>query len=373
MPGPEGDPRVLFLSRRYPPSIGGAQTHAYKLYTYLGARMPVQLVALRRQSLLHLAWFMPWAWLRAAAALLARRVDVVYFADGVTGSLAAGLHPLRGRARLVSTIFGLEMTFGSRVARNLMRAGARRCAAIAVISENSRRLAVEWGLAPERMELIYVGVEPAELPPERLEALSRSFEARHGVAFGRDRLVLNIGRQVARKGVADFVERGMPRLRDDIRFLVVGTGPEAERLRAARACLADPSRVLLLGALDDDTCAMLRQRCDLFLMPNVPKADDVEGYGIAPLEAMYSGTPVVAFAVDALVEAVREGGWLVPSGDYQAFAAAVHSFYDLAPARREAARRAAREYCRREYGWDRSAARYADLFHRVTSPEPCAP
>ena len=58
--------RVLFITRRYPPSRGGAQTHAYKLYTYLSARGPVSLVALRRESILHLAWFMPWAWVRAA-------------------------------------------------------------------------------------------------------------------------------------------------------------------------------------------------------------------------------------------------------------------------------------------------------------------
>lgn len=369
MPAPDCPLRVLFVTRRYPPSIGGAQTHAHKLYTYLSARMPVTLVALRRQSLVHLVWFMPWAWLRAAAALLLRRADVVYFADGVTAALGVGLSPLRGPAHLVGTIFGLEMTFGNRLARGLMRAGARRCSAITVISENSMRIAAEWGLPRERMRLIYVGVEPAQPGPERLEEVRRAFEAEHGVTFGRDRVVLNVGRQVARKGVADFLERGMPLLAPDVRLVIVGSGPEAERLRAARQRLDDPDRVLLLGPQDDDTCSMLRHGCDLFFMPNVPKDDDVEGYGIAPLEAMYSGTPVVAFAVDALIEAVREGGWLIESGDYEGFVAAAHAFYELAPEARAAAGQAAREYCRREYGWDRSAARYADLFRELAHAE----
>ena len=237
---------------------------------------------------------------------------------------------------------------------------------IAVISDNSIRIAEhEWGIERQRMRLIYLGAEPKELPPERDAALRDAFEAEHGITFGADRVLLNLGRQVQRKGVAAFVEHGVALLADDIRVLIVGGGPDADRIYAARSRLADPDRILLLGVLDDDTCSMLRRHCDLFLMPNVSTDGDVEGFGIAPLEAMYLGTPGVAFAVDALVEAVREGGWLVPPGDYVAFAHTVHGFYDLSPTARDAAGTDARAYCLREYGWDRTAARYADLFEEL--------
>ena len=360
--------RILFLARRYPPSRGGLQTHALKLFTYLSQRLPVSRVTLGRDSVLHLAWFLPWAWLRASLALLARRVDLVYFGDGVVASLARTLAPLRGRARFCCTLNGLEMTFPNRWARALMRAGTLRCQGIAVYSDNSRRIAAEaWGVPRERMRLIYLGAEPVEPPPERDEELRRAFEAEHGVAFGRDRLLLNLGRMVPRKGLAQFVERGMPLLAGDMRLLVVGDGPDAGAVREARDALDDPGRVLLLGVLDDDTCSMLRRHCGLFLMPNVPTEGDVEGFGIAPLEAMYLGTPVVAFAVDALVEAVREGGWLVPAGDYRAFAGAVHAFYDLTPDERRAAGEEARRYCRREYDWETTSSRYLELFQELRS------
>jgi phosphatidylinositol alpha-1,6-mannosyltransferase len=361
--------RVLFLARRYPPSRGGAQTHAFKLHNYLRAHMPVTLVALGYHSILHLAWFMPWALLLAAVKLLIRRVDVVYFSDGVTASLATVLAPIRGRARFCSSLYGLEMTFGNRLARALMRRGTMACDGIAVISENSIDIAErDWGIARRRMRLIYLGAEPEELEPERDMELRRSFEQEHGLVFGRDRILLTIGRQVPRKGVAAFLEFGAPLLADDMRVLVVGGGPDVGRIGAARAKLAHPERVLLLGVLDDETCSMLRRHCDLFLMPNVPTEGDVEGYGIAPLEAMYLGTPVVAFAVDALVEAVREGGWLVTADDYQAFADAVHAFYSQPAPAREAAGLAARQYCLREYGWDKTASRYADLFQELCRP-----
>ncbi len=358
--------RVLFLARRYPPSRGGAQTHAWKLYSYLSVRMPVTLVALGYQSILHLVWFMPWALLRAALALLLRQVDVVYFSDGVTASLAAMLAPLRGKARFCCSLYGLEMTFGNSLAQALMRRGTLACDGIAVISDNSIDIAErDWGVPRGKMRLIYLGAEPEELAPERDDALRGAFEQEHGICFGRDRVVLNLGRQVPRKGVAAFLARGVPLLAGDIRVLVVGGGPDADRIRAARAGLTHPEQVLLLGVLDDDTCSMLRRHCDLFLMPNVSTEGDVEGYGIAPLEAMYLGTPVVAFAVDALVEAVREGGWLVPAGDYQAFADTVHAFYQQPTAAREAAGSDARHYCLREYGWDTTASRYADLFQEL--------
>ena len=53
--------RILFLARRYPPSVGGIQTHCYNLYHRLIEMCSVKLVALGRDSLLHLVWFVPYA------------------------------------------------------------------------------------------------------------------------------------------------------------------------------------------------------------------------------------------------------------------------------------------------------------------------
>ncbi|MEE2657498.1 MAG: glycosyltransferase family 4 protein [Candidatus Latescibacterota bacterium] len=356
--------RVLFVTRRFPPSRGGAQTHAFKLYQYLRQRMPLTLIALRRESILHLAWFLPWAWLRAFFLLLFRRVDIIYFADGVAASVASGLGLVRGPAQLVCSIFGLEMTLGNRLAQGLIREGALQCAGIAVISANSRRIAVDCGLPDERIRLIYVGVEPVELSADRLTEMRRSLESELSVRFGGDRLIVNVGRQVRRKGIADFIKHGVARL-EGVRLIVVGTGPMAAEILAARDRLPDPDQVIILGSVDDDTCSALRTLCDLFVMPNVPTPGDVEGYGIAPLEAMYNRTPVVSFAVDALVEAVREGGWLIESGDYEGFAESVRRFYDQPEERRLQEGEDARAYVLREYGWDTSASRYEALFRAV--------
>lgn len=354
--------RILFLTRRYPPSVGGIQTHCYKLFAYLSDRLPVTLVALRRESILHLAWFLPYAWMRALLALVLRRVDVIYFSDGVVGAAAALLAPLRGRVRFVVTIYGLEMTYGSLWAQRLMRWGAGQCQRIVVISENTREIAVAWGVGRERTELAYVGVEPLELPPERVAEVREQFEAQHGLQFGRDRVLLSIGRQVRRKGLAAFVEHGFGLLDGDVHLIIGGAGPELPRIAQIVERRGYANRILLLGPVEEEVAAMLRESSDLFLMPNIHLDDDLEGYGISPLESMYMKTPVVAFAVDALTESVREGGYLIPDGDYAAFADRVAGFLALPLEQRRALGQAARDYVLTEYSWERTTQQYAAIF-----------
>ena len=107
---------------------------------------------------------------------------------------------------------------------------------------------------------------------------------------------------------------------------------------------------------------MLRQCADLFLFPNIPMPNDAEGFGMTQLEGMYAGLPVVAFAVDAVTESVRKGGYLIEPNNYAAFAEAIHQFYRLAEKEKQAKRDEASEYVRREYSWEVNASRYLEIF-----------
>ena len=355
-------PRILFLARRYPPTIGGIQTHCYALHARLAQQTQVRLIALDRQSLWHLTWFLPYCFFAAFWAVLFRRVDAVYFADGVAAALAPLLRPW-GPARFVTTVYGLEMTYKNPLARTLMHWGVRACDKTVVISDHSRRLTVASGVPEAKLEIIYLGVEPPDLAPDELAAVRARFEKEHGLRFGHDRILLLFGRQVPRKGMVEFLERGMPLLDADIRVLIGGPpGSETPRLEALRREQGLEERIVLLGPVPDDLLAMLRTSCDLFLMPNLHLPGDVEGFGQTQLECMYAGTPAVAFAVDALTESVREGGFLVSPGDYPAFVEQIHRFLALSPAERTNLGRQCRAYVRREYSQERIAAQYMDLF-----------
>ncbi len=353
--------RILFLARRYPPSIGGIETHCYELYTRLVERADVRLVALGHRSLLHLAWFLPYCLWTTFWTVLLRRADVIYFADGVAGFIAPFVRPF-GPARFVITIYGLEMTYKHPVARALMQAGARACEKVVVISQNTYRITADVGVDEAKLETIYLGVEPPTLPSDQLRALRQRFAEQHAIRFGQDRLLFMFGRQVRRKGMADFIERGMPMLADDIKLIVGGQGPEAERIAAARSELGFEERIFVLGRVPDDELTMLRYSCDLFIMPNIRVPNDVEGFGQTQLECMHAGMPVVAFAVDALTESVREGGYLVEPDDYAAFAAQIDAYFALDREDREAVRQSCRAYVRANYTWDAAADQYMHVF-----------
>ena len=359
-------PRILFLARRYPPTIGGIQTHCHALHAQLVQQAQVRLVALGRQSLLHLTWFLPYCSVIAFWAVLCRRVDAIYFADGVAAALAPLLRPL-GPARFVTTVYGLEMTYKNPLARTLMQWGVRACDKVVVISEHSHRITAASGVPEAKLEIIYLGVEPLELAADELAAVKVRFEEEHGLRFGQDRILLLFGRQVPRKGMVEFLEKGMPLLNADIRLLICGPpASETARLQARHRELGLEARVVLLGPVPDDVLAMLRTSCDLFLMPNLHIPGDVEGFGQTQLECMYAGTPAVAFAVDALTESVREGGFLVDPEDYPAFVAQIHGFFALGPAERAALGRQCRAYVQREYSRERIAGQYMDLFSGKT-------
>lgn len=352
---------ILFITRRYPPIIGGIETHCYQLYEKLREKRSIKLVALRKKTKLHLIWFLPFSFIVGLMEIIRGRVDVIYLADGVVGFLTP-LFKLFTKLKIVITIYGLEMTYRNPAARWLMIRGVKACDTVAVISENTRKTTLNLGVDPKKIKLIYVGIQPFELAENEYTSLRETFENDHGIIFGKDRMLLNFGRLIPRKGVAVFLEKGMPLLDQDIKLIIGGDGIDFQKI--CDICDRDNlhDRVIILRRPSDKIIAMLRRSADLFIFPNVPFPNDIEGFGMTQLESMYSGLPVVAFAVDALVESVREGGYLIEANDYHAFATQIHDFFKLPQAQKEAKRQEAMSYVRREYSWEKNARLYLDIF-----------
>jgi glycosyltransferase involved in cell wall biosynthesis len=114
----------------------------------------------------------------------------------------------------------------------------------------------------------------------------------------------------------------------EVALVLVGEGPERPHVQALAAELGVADRVLCLGALPHFSEWL--GRADLFLLPS-----ETESFGLAALEALACGVPVIASDVGGLPEVVRHGetGLLVPPGDPAALAAAVASLLDDEPRR----------------------------------------
>jgi glycosyltransferase involved in cell wall biosynthesis len=152
-------------------------------------------------------------------------------------------------------------------------------------------------------------------------AISRFVAARIRRAYGREAEVIHppvdVRRFTIEKSPQDYylvVSALTPYKRVDLavqaanrtgrRLLVVGAGPEAAHLRA----MAGPT-VELLGWRDDAEVARLYARCRALIFPAL------EDFGIAPLEAMAAGRPVIALGQGGVCETVvPPGGAEPPTG-----------------------------------------------------------
>jgi N-acetyl-alpha-D-glucosaminyl L-malate synthase BshA len=147
-----------------------------------------------------------------------------------------------------------------------------------------------------------------------------------------------------------------------LRLRLVGDGPERRRIEADVAARGLGADVDFLGERVD-LPDVLRD-ADLFLLPS-----ETESFGLAALEAMACGVPVVASAVGGLVEVVSDGeaGFLRPVGDVAALADAAGRLLADEPLRRAmgaAARRAAETH----YRIDPAIDRYVDIYRAAATP-----
>jgi alpha-1,6-mannosyltransferase len=208
-----------------------------------------------------------------------------------------------------------------------------------------------------------MGVDFGDLSPAYRTSLARHGLLQRAGARADATLLLYAGRLVPEKNLVlllDTLETLQSRNERDWRLLVVGDGVE-RRTFLAEAQRRTPDRVAWLGYVHDRTeLARIYANCDAFIHPN-PR----EPFGIAPLEAMASGLPVVAPDRGGVTTyADSSNAWIVPA-EAQAFAAAVSQAVTSNPARDLRIARALETAAR--FRWENTVGRFLDLYEDLAS------
>jgi glycosyltransferase involved in cell wall biosynthesis len=242
---------------------------------------------------------------RLARTLRTLRPDVVH-THLVHADVYGGLAAPPGAA-LVSTKHN-DDPFRTGPFRLVERALARRARRLIAITDALRRFTVERvGVPAAKVEVVHYGLDElpgawGENPPDP-------------VGDGGP-VLLCVARLEPQKGV-DVAIRALPRIAEGT-LVVLGEGSGRASLEELARGLGVAERVHLPGRVPD-VAAWLR-RASLLVHPV-----RWEGFGLAVLEAMLAGLPVVATRVSSLPELVADGetGVLVPPDDPVALAAAV--------------------------------------------------
>jgi glycosyltransferase involved in cell wall biosynthesis len=210
-----------------------------------------------------------------------------------------------------------------------------------VVSQALRRHLVQrWGLPEDRVALVHNGVETERLLPADNGEDRRRLRRELGVPE-HSRLVGGLGRLVWQKGFEHLLAAMAALLRrmSDVWLAVGGEGPLRKPLEAQARSLGISERTRFLG-FRSDVPSVLRG-LDVLAIPSVR-----EGFPMITLEAMALGVPIVASAIEGIVEQVDHAreAVLVPPGQPAALTPALVSLLeDPALARRlgAAARRRA--------------------------------
>ncbi len=312
-------PRCLFVTRKYPPRVGGMETLAVATARALDEPFDLTVLALGR-SQSHLAWWLPLTAARIARAVKRDRTDVVVFGDALT---YAALAPLVGR-RLphhMVMVMGLDLTYPRPWYQRAVRRSLPRAPQVVAISRATADEALARGVVPDRLRVVAPGVLDAAGARVRVPEAGAELRAALGIAPGAT-VLLTLGRLVPRKGVRWFVTDVMRDLPSDVVYVVAGSGPDADAIAAAVASIGPAgARVMVLGSVDDARRDLLFAGADLFVMPNVDVPGDMEGFGLVAIEAAAAGALVVASELEGIRDAVIDGetGVLVPSRDAAAF------------------------------------------------------
>jgi phosphatidylinositol alpha-1,6-mannosyltransferase len=202
------------------------------------------------------------------------------------------------------------------------RWAAERSTLVTCVSRHTRRRVLGWcNLPPHRVRVLPDTVDPRFCfgPPDPALA------DRLGLAGKR--VVLTVGRLASSEAYKghDRVLRCLPGLlarQPDLIYAIAGDGDDRPRLERLARELGVESRVRFLGYVSDAELPGLYRLADVFAMPSTG-----EGFGIVYLQALASGTPVVAGSGDASVDPLRDGqlGRLVDPESGAALAAAIEA------------------------------------------------
>jgi lipopolysaccharide heptosyltransferase II len=239
-------------------------------------------------------------------------VEVIHAHTRVTQVVACAVSRLAG-IPYVTTCHGF---FRPRLGRRLFKCWGDK--AIAISDAVAVHLKKDLGVKDTDIELVYNGVDTERFGREFTEEAKYLLRKRLGL--GEDRIVGSIGRLSPVKGY-DHLIRALRHLRDrysGIKLLVVGDGPEKERLEGLSRELGVEASVVFVPQ-DRDTPALLSVM-DVFVSSSVQ-----EGLGLSLAEAMASGRAAVATDVGGIGSLIRnnETGLLVRPEDSKSLAGAV--------------------------------------------------
>ncbi len=266
----------------------------------------------------------------------------------IVGDYAWERARLKGRTRLdVDPFQTAALPPGLAFQRWLRGFYTRLAGRVVTPSRYLAELVAGWGVPRESINVVLNGLTPLPVNPPPAEAT------------GDGQTILTAARLVNWKGV-DHLIQALKLVQRPARLVVLGDGPDKERLEALARSGGLAERVQFRGRVGREAVLAAMAEADVFVL-----ASGYEGLPHVVLEAMAMGKPVIAAAAGGTPEVVADGvtGLLVPYARPEALAAAIEKIFadpDLAAEMGRAGRQAVKKFL-----WEATVAGNAALITRI--------
>lgn len=240
-----------------------------------------------------------------------------------------------------------------------VRHAVRHAAHAIAISESTKRdLVAHYGIAPDRVAVVYGGTDPSFSPPPSRQHVA-NFRARRELP---EKMILHVGTIEPRKNIALLV-RAFARARRTagLTHCLVLAGARGWKHADVDAAIREQrvgDAVIFAGYVPSDELADWYRAADLFVYPS-----RYEGFGLPPLEAMACGTPVVTSNASSLPEVVGDAAILVSPDDEDGLAEAMVRVLTTPTLRDEMRERGLAQAAK--FSWARTARETVDVYRRV--------
>jgi glycosyltransferase involved in cell wall biosynthesis len=354
--------KLLLISRAYPPVIGGLEKHNHALHEALLSKTCVEAI-INRKGKKALLWFLPLATLKSL--FRTHEFDVVLLGDGLLSALGWAIKLFRPNTPIICIIHGLDITYPHPVYQFFwIRLFLPKMDQIIAVSQATAETAIKNGLNASKVAVIPNGVHQLEQQPPRDR---KKLDALLNISTENKIILFTIGRLVKRKGVNWFIQQVMPKIQGHCIYLVAGDGQEKAAIDNSIQEHRLEKVVHCIGFVTDELKSFLFANADLFIQPNIKVDGDMEGFGIAVLEANAYGLAVLGSNLEGLKDSITENqnGWLLEPGNATGY---TKKITELAkhPIKMQQAGDNAKRFCLQHFSWDRIAEQYLEAAGKLT-------
>jgi len=358
--------QFLYITRKFPPSIGGMERFNFKLSQYFKNEEDYQFISYGGGNR-WLFFVLPWIFLKALWICCRQPIYCIYVSDGLLAPLGYILKCLTQK-RVVCNIHGRDIALALWIYQLVVPWCLRRLDAIICVSEELKKECIQRKIDPRAITVIPNGVDLEDFSKPATEQQHQAIETKAATPLNGRNIMITVGRLVPKKGIHSFIENILPLIVKkcpNVLYLIAGDGPLKDTIQEEINDHQLQENARLLGKLDMNSglTAALYNIADIFVMPNIPVKDDMEGFGIVAIEGGAAGIPVVASNVDGISQAIihQKNGFLIEHTDYTQFAKTIiHLLNNKSDSHQFGAK--AKQYVEEHYSWKTIAHRYLTIF-----------